>query len=361
MATVIDEPYDLDEDFHLMQEEGDILPAEPLQIARGPMQEWAWLNTCVTAFGANRAVRRFVVDRDDQGLAWAVLTRPKHAWLEAWRMPGVDELREPMDFAYQSLGALEELATQMIRQGVALRLARIRADSPTIAVLKKAVGRFGKVVVRPQPTYPYIELDDSWRSPVDKLNSRRRSDFRRSLKRAEEFGEVRTEVIAPKEHELDRLLDLAFDIEARSWKGEAGTALARDTVRANFFRRYAHQVCQQGILRFNYLHIGDAVAAMQIAVEQDGALWLLKVGYDAEFARCSPGSLLIADTIKYAADKKLKSYEFLGVSESWTRVWTEQERDTVSVRVYPLSLGGAGALLRDSADTLWRRCQRKNS
>ena len=40
---------------------------------------------------------------------------------------------------------------------------------------------------------------------------------------------------------------------------------------------------------------------MQVAVETGGRFWLLKVGYDERFARCSPGSLLLLETIRHAA------------------------------------------------------------
>ena len=38
-------------------------------------------------------------------------------------------------------------------------------------------------------------------------------------------------------------------IEANSWKGDAGTALAHDRQRAEFFRHYAHAAAREGILR----------------------------------------------------------------------------------------------------------------
>jgi CelD/BcsL family acetyltransferase involved in cellulose biosynthesis len=215
------------------------------------------------------------------------------------------------------------------------------------------------VIVRPQANFPYIELNDAWLEPDSQLSSRRRSDFRRALKRAQEYGDVRSEIIVPTLDDLDELLAIALDIEARSWKGEAGTALVHDPRRAEFFARYTRRACEQGILRMNFLHIGLDIAAMQIAVEQDAGLWLLKVGYDPEYARCSPGNLLIADTIRYAVDSGLKTYEFLGTSETWTRVWTEQEHETVSVRVYPASVSSAAVLLADACKVAASRLKQR--
>lgn len=324
-------------------------------MVRGPIQTPTWLDAACATFATQHLVERITNDDPDVGYAEAVLIRDVRQTFAPYVMPGVDELNEPMDFVYETQAALDNLARQLVRRGLPLRLPRIRRDSPTIDALRRAVGSLGRVVVRPQANFPFIDLHPGWLEPESLLSSRRRSDFRRALKRAQELGDVRSEIIVPQAHDLDELLAIALDIEARSWKGEAGTALRHDPRRAEFFARYTRQACEQGILRLNFLHIGYDIAAMQIAVEQDAGLWLLKVGYDPEFARCSPGNLLIADTIRYAVDAGLSSYEFLGTSETWTRVWTEQEHETVSVRVYPASVSSAAVLIADAAQVVARR------
>ena len=55
-----------------------------------------------------------------------------------------------------------------------------------------------------------------------------------------------TEIHTPDLCELPELLDTAFEIEAKSWKGEAGTALAHDVHRAVFYRQYAEAACVEG-------------------------------------------------------------------------------------------------------------------
>ena len=98
---------------------------------------------------------------------------------------------------------------------------------------------------------------------------------------------------------------------------------------------------------------------MQLAVEQGGGFYLLKVGYDAQFAGCSPGLLLMRDTIRYAVEAGLTSYEFLGRAEAWTRMWTTTEHANVSLRVYPLGVRGLSALAIDVAVALYKRWRQK--
>ena len=43
------------------------------------------------------------------------------------------------------------------------------------------------------------------------------------------------------------------------------------------------------------------------------------------------------ETIRHAAGAGLRTYEFLGRAEAWTTVWTNQERSTVTVRIFPFT------------------------
>ena len=63
-------------------------------------------------------------------------------------------------------------------------------------------------------------------------------------------------------------------------------------------------------------------AAAQIAIERGTRFDLLRAGYDERFARCSPGMLLTVESIRYAVRRGLRSYEFNGDAEPWTKVWT---------------------------------------
>ena len=137
--------------------------------------------------------------------------------------------------------------------------------------------------------------------------------------------------------------------------------MAQDEVRGNFYRQYAAAASQAGTLRLCFLRVNGQAIAMQYAVECGGSFWLLKIGYREEFARCSPGLLLIAETIRYAVSKGLLSYEFLGTAESWTRVWTKDESESVSLTYYPFGARGIAALAIDGARSIRNRLARRQA
>ena len=89
---------------------------------------------------------------------------------------------------------------------------------------------------------------------------------------------------------------------------------------------------------------------MKLAAVVGGRFWLLAMGFSEEFERCSPGTLLLVDTLAYAAREGLRSYEFLGADEAWVRAWGPVQRPHVSIRTYPVGIRGAVALAADGAD-----------
>ena len=56
-----------------------------------------------------------------------------------------------------------------------------------------------------------------------------------------------------------------------------------------------------------------------------------------------------------AADRGLRSFEFLGSEETWTQIWTDRVRPCVSVRAYPKNYRGMAALAFDGIRLVWER------
>ncbi len=326
-----------------------------------PMHHFAWLRAAASSFAADGRMHIVVVGAPPKITAVAPLVR---CWNDdrCLELLGVGELYEPMDFLYATPSALDVLTDALAGFRGCLALNRVPAQSGVIAALGRSYRRRGFVFCKAVRGCPWIPLDARWTQPEEQLNAGRRSDLRRARRTAEAIGPVTLDVVRPTPGELGPLLDEAFHVEARSWKGRAGTALASDSVRAPFYRRYAAAACRTGDLLVCFLRIGGRAAAIQVAVICGDRFWLLKIGFDDAFARCSPGTLLMRETVRYAASQGLQAYEFLGVDEPWTRLWTEHVRPCVSLRAYPATWHGLSGFVTDAGrvarHTLVRTLQR---
>lgn len=319
-----------------------------------PMQQYIWTSSFAETFQEAGAVRIIAAGPPGSPTALAPLVQ-RPGPFGALEALGVRQLFEPMDVLSADPEALSALALAIAGQGRALVLPRIPADSALIPALRAAYRGRGYLRVVPTDGYPYIPLDRSWQEPMAKFNAGRRSDFRRAWRHAEKLGLPSLEVLTPSLLELPALLDEAWAVEAAGWKGERGSALARDALRGSFFRRYARAACGQGVLRLAFMRINGRPVAMQLAAETANRLWLLKIGLDEAFARCSPGQQLMMHVVSHAAQRGLDSVEFLGQAETWTELWTRTMRPCASLRAYPFELAGLARLAADSMAYLGRR------
>jgi CelD/BcsL family acetyltransferase involved in cellulose biosynthesis len=186
--------------------------------------------------------------------------------------------------------------------------------------------------------YPQIKLDQF---PEGELNSGRKSDLRRMLRRAQQQGEFRVKFGCPAVEDVPRLFDQAKEIEARSWKSATIWALASNDGLRRFFSDYLPRVAALGKLRMALLSIGDCTVAMQIAVVSGGGYWIYKIGYDSSLGYIAPGQLLMQDTMRICVDAGLKTYELWGTAAEWTRMWTSNELTSCGVEAFPLSIRSA--------------------
>jgi CelD/BcsL family acetyltransferase involved in cellulose biosynthesis len=331
---------------------------ERMAADRNPVTDFAYARAWAAGFdGAQRLSVLAAGGPETLAIAPLVINRGAAGWLTLLAA----EMYEIMDFPHADEIAVSELARAIVRTGRPLELKRVPADAPVAAAIEAAYR--GRGVVRRQSVggSPWIPLDESWNEPEMRLEAGRRSDLRRARRHAEKMGAAEAAIVTPTRAQLPQLLDEAFQIEAAGWKGAQGTALAADPLRGAFFRRYAEMACAKGILRMCVLRIGGQPAAAQIAIESASRFDLLRAGYDERFSRCSPGMLLTAETIRYAARRGLRSYEFNGNVEPWTEVWTRHDHACCALRAYPFSPRGACALVADGRRMALRKLRRSSN
>lgn len=319
-----------------------------------PMQQYAWAEAFAATYWEYGDVVVMHTGPEQVPTALAAFVRPHGGGpLEAL---GVKQLFEPMDFLHESAEALEALVRLLKASGEAVHLPRIPADSPAVPAFSRAY-RAGTGFVRRAPTngYPVLALDEGWKEPESRLNAGRRSDLRRARRKAERFGAISFELKLPTPVELPSLLDEAWLVEGAGWKGARGSALHCDPLRGPFFRRFAGAVAARGMLRLAFMRIDHRPIAMQLAIESDDRLWLLKIGYDERYATCSPGQQLMCYVAGMAARRGLKSIEFLGEEEAWTRMWTDKACSCVSLRAFPFTTLGVSALASNAMRYAARR------
>ena len=200
-----------------------------------PMQSHDFASALARTFLADSRIQVFYISERDDIAALLTLCRDPGRFAR-WRMVGAHEVCEPDDALYRNPQYARLLAEAIVRDGRALEVDRVPVGSELIPALRQALRGKGWISVRPATPTPTIRLDPRWKNPASCFNSGRRSDFRRAARRAGEFGQVSFEILSPGPDSFDALFDEAIAVEMRSWKREAGTAIAADRAKEDCFR-----------------------------------------------------------------------------------------------------------------------------
>ncbi len=91
-----------------------------------------------------------------------------------------------------------------------------------------------------------------------------------------------------------------------------------------------------------------------IAVVFGGRYWLFKIGFDGDYARCSPGNLLMLFAMTDAMERGLGGIELLGEVEPWIiETWTQDAVPCVRLQIYPFNPRGLAVLLVEAIAWAW--------
>ena len=326
-----------------------------------PIQTFNWFRCCEKAFLDKSILVISVHESPNKNRLIASIPLSiyrKVLGYPSYTILGGTILHEPSDFIYQDNNALEKLIKGMTSLKCPLILQRIPYDFNLSFFIKKSSRYKYFYSERETTSSQYINLTDNIEEFETKLSSKRKYDIKRARNKAEACGILKTEFIKPNNNNINEILDLAFDIEHNSWKGDNSSSILSRPALNKFFRCYLKNACYKEKLLVAFLKIDEIAVAMQIAIIENNSLWLLKIGHRNSFQHISPGILLTHELIKHAIKKRLDKFEFLGSTESWIRLWGPNEHRYKLCIYYPLNLSGITHLLADQIARLIRKLKK---
>jgi len=146
-----------------------------------------------------------------------------------------------------------------------------------------------------------------------------RKSIRRALRKAHEAGGLQTLHFT----EADpAILHRLYDLEAASWKGEAGTAIlsrAKDRV---FVDAIASAAQSGGYLSIHALEVGGALVAVLLGFSYRRRFFALKLGIDESLKSLSLGHLMVYSVVAHCLCGGIDEIELMGLQSDWKKQWT---------------------------------------
>jgi CelD/BcsL family acetyltransferase involved in cellulose biosynthesis len=128
-------------------------------------------------------------------------------------------------------------------------------------------------------------------------------------------------------------------LESAGWKTADGTAIHPDNAQGKFYQKMLENFCAQGRGRIYRYWFGDKVVAMDLCIQDDTAIVILKTTYDESYKQVSPSTLMRQDEFAQLFEEaKFKRIEFYGKVMEWHTRWTVNSRAVYHATLYRWAL-----------------------
>jgi CelD/BcsL family acetyltransferase involved in cellulose biosynthesis len=297
-----------------------------------PFLSHDWVRTWWECFGADNELYILAVRSGEDliGLAPLMRTRTRAYGVPIRRLEFVANVHTPrFDFIVGEraeevyVAILDYIQTQGPRWDI-LMLPELTESSRTEVQLRRlAKARSLRTGVWIAGTSPRIPLVGSFDAFQAALSSKRRSSLRRYMRHLAALGAISIEEVS----DLDRLSKAMADglrLEAAGWKGDAGTAIAESESLERFYTLIAERAARSGTLSLLFLKTDEKRIAFAYCLRNRSTLYVLKTGYDPEYAAYSPFNVLMTLAIESAFNKGFETLDLLGGDDPWKRAWTHE-------------------------------------
>jgi CelD/BcsL family acetyltransferase involved in cellulose biosynthesis len=220
--------------------------------------------------------------------------------------------------------------------GDLLDLHQIREGDPLLSAVPSSS-------LTAQATCPVLDLPGTYGAYLATLSKSLRYDAQ-GLQR-ERLRRLRARLrFAETVEEAEQFLECFFRLHARRWlrRGLPGAFLFRGT-RA-MHRWFVTQALRNDRLRLSVLEVEDQPIGALYCMREERTYFFYQSGFDPRFAGLSPGSVLVAETIRRAIAEGATTFDFLRGDEPYKRRWRPQRSLTNWRIIKRLSsvLGAAG-------------------
>lgn len=174
-------------------------------------------------------------------------------------------------------------------------------------------------------------FDDYWNERGKNLRQNLRKQRR---KLADEGMTPSLEQVRSRRDVAQAVADYAI-LENAGWKSDGGTAVSVDNDQGLFYRKVLEALCDGGrglVCRYRF---GDRIVAVDLCIESEDAVVVLKTTYDESIRAYSPAALMREELFRqWWEGGRIRRIEFYGPQMEWHTRWTEQSRTLYHVTWY---------------------------
>lgn len=282
-----------------------------------PFQTWEWQSTWMRYFGRRARPHLVTVKQGDDLVGMMPLLQTQGAWksMRAIGTGSSDYLHPIARKGYEASvteAVQEHLAT--IKGPDLIDLHQIREDKPLSSTSDYVRIEQARCLV--------LSLPETYDKYLATLGKSLRYDVKRLDKDLFKTGRAVIEQVS--EDGIDEGMDRLFETHRKRWRkrGLPGAFLGRAEA---FHKEWAHLAARKGYLWLSLLRVdGETIGAIY-AMTLGSACYYYQAGFDPAKGSISPGTLLVAHSIRRAIEEGKTTFDFLRGDEPYKMRWKPQQ------------------------------------
>ncbi len=298
--------------------------------AATPFQTWEWQATWFKHFGGAKIPHVLTVYEGDDLVGLMPFVRGRSPWKTLRAMAsGPSDVLGPIarrGYESQVAGAVAEYVNGLKSVDV-VDLHQLRSDSELAALFPTAF---------PQAMCLLLDLPGTYDAYLATLSKSLRYDCRRMDKPA--FGTSGSKIQDVGPSEVQQGMDWLFETHKMRWRKRGLPGAFIGSRSHAFHREWAALASPKGWLWLSTMsQEGKPIGALY-GMSMHNTVYYYQAGFDPAFNALSPGTLLVAHTIRRAIGEGKSVFDFMRGDEPYKRRWKPQ-RDVINRRVL-LATGG---------------------
>lgn len=265
-------------------------------------------------------------------------TGPQAMALLLRRKPGVWETFQPSQaplgcWVSESSLPLETLLRSLLHAlpGMPLVVGITQQDPE----LMSRPGDSGTIVTLDYIQTAWITLNTSFDEYWAARGKNLRHNMKRQRNRLEKENIVPRLEVLTNPHEVAAAIGNYGRLESAGWKSGMGTAIHPDNAQGRYYKEILERFMRTGDGRIYQYWYGDKLVAIDLCIQRNGILVILKTTYDEAITTSSPAFLMRQDSFKHIfSECNTRKIEFYGKLMDWHTKWSEEVRTLYHVNCY---------------------------
>lgn len=297
--------------------------------AESPMARAETVSWWVRFFGKADRFRAVMVELNGELVAGVPLILDRHMGFAKARLPFNEWTEAGAVMVDTSVaGAAEKLweGVRKLRFPVVNFVAARTDEAGWQAFAQASPVRESRHMTRRAFEVGRVRLDSTWELYEKGLSKNFRKNMRKAHNRLEELGEITFDRMRNFEaKQLEERLFEAFTVEVNNWKGREGKPVLTTGDMFTYFLENARRLNSCGAMEVHFLRLNGRPIAFEYGYVGKKCYFSHKIGYDEEFAKMSPGHVLISKQLQeFYSAKDVVNYDAMTAYAAAMSMWANE-------------------------------------